>query len=75
MDLSHIHPPAHRRAVNVADAEFPKRVIVRVGHPSPEGLAVIVNFGMRAKNSFDFIVFVSADGRAEILGADLLKCL
>jgi len=46
---------------------------VRVNHASPEGLAVDLRFQMRSKNDFHFMVFLAANGVAEVSGEELLK--
>jgi hypothetical protein len=53
--------------------QFPTRVQVRVNHPSPEGMAVDLRFEMRRKNAFDYIVFLDAQGVAEVSGEELLR--
>jgi hypothetical protein len=51
---------------------FPRRTIVRATPLPPEGLAVRLSFAMLKKNSFDFVVFLGADGIAEISEDELL---
>jgi hypothetical protein len=51
---------------------FPKRVVVEVSGPAPEGLAVTLVFPMRLRNPFFYTVFVDATGRAEVSDVELL---
>jgi hypothetical protein len=51
---------------------IPGRTIVHATPLPPEGLAVRLSFAMLKKYSFDFVVFLGADGSAEISEDELL---